>query len=166
MTLTMPEDLRSALSELGFDFPDSDEDKLNEMGQAWLGFAGTLRSLLTEAEKHASAVWTGNKGEAITAFQNSWSGPQAPLANLRDAADAAAAIGAAFAIAAHAVTVLKMAVIAEVGAFVRTCAMAARAARTGWGAVAAVAIIIGARILAQNAIEAAFEVAVKALEDG
>jgi hypothetical protein len=166
MTMTLPSELTWALSQLGFDWPDSDEDKLDQMGQAWTAFAGTLRGLIDEADRHAQGVWGTNVGEAITAFQNSWKGPEAPLMNLRDGADAAAAIGVAFGVSAKVVVGLKMKMIAEVAMFARVCYIAAMAAKTPWTAVGAVAAIIAARIAAQLAINAAIELALKTIQDG
>lgn len=163
MTMTLPSELTWALSQLGFDWPESDEDKLDAMGQAWTSFAGTLRGLVDEADKQAQLVWSGNRGEAITAFQNSWSGGQAPVASLREGADAAALIGAGCSAAAAIVVALKLKIIAEVAFFVRTCYIAAQAAKTPWTAAGAVAVVIAVRIMVQKAIEAAFNLAIEML---
>jgi hypothetical protein len=166
MTIQLPQDLVWALNQLGFGWPDSDEDKLDQMGQAWRTFATTLDSLVAEADKHAQSVWTGNRGEAIAAFQESWSARQAPLANLRDGAEAAAMIGASLSAAAAIVVALKLKIIAELAFFARVCAIAAAAAKTPWTAVGAVAAVVAARIAAQLAIEAAINLALEALLDG
>ena len=100
MTIELPSELVSALSFLGFDWPDADEDKLDGMGKAWATFSGTLRNLVDESDRHAQAVWTGNAGAAIAAFQKSWTGPSAPMTNLRDGADAAALIAVGLSTAA------------------------------------------------------------------
>lgn len=163
MTMKMPSELAEALSLLGFDWPDADEDKLNEMGRAWSTFAGTLRGLVGEADAHAQAVWTGNSGAAIAAFQKSWSGPSAPVTNLRDAAEAAAYVAAGLATAAKIVITLKLAFLAEVGAFARTVYLAAVAAKTPWTAAAAIAAVIAHKIIVTYALEAAIEAAIKAL---
>jgi hypothetical protein len=117
VTLHLPSELADALSLLGFDWPDADEDKLDEMGKAWSTFAGTLRGLVGEADRHAQAVWTGNAGAAIEAFQTSWTGPSAPVTNLRDAAEAADLIAVGLATAAKIVIGLKVEFLVEVGAF-------------------------------------------------
>src|SRR5512147_2817831 len=108
MTIQLPSELVDALSLLGFDWPDSDEDKLDDMGKAWATFAGTLRGLADEADRHAQAVWTGNSGAAIAAFQKSWTGSSAPITNLRDAAEAAALIAVGLSTAAKIVVLLKV----------------------------------------------------------
>ena len=166
MSITLPADLAWALNQLGFGWPDSDEDKLDQMGQAWRNFATTLNGLIADAERHAQMVWTDNKGEAIAAFQESWAGPQAPMANLRDGAEAAAMIGASLSASAAIVVALKLKIIAEVAMFARVCAIAAAAAKTPWTAVGAVAAVVIARIAAQMAIEAAINLALEALLNG
>lgn len=166
MTLQLPSELVWALSHLGFDWPDSDEDKLAAMGQAWNTFANTLNGLIADADKYARAVWTDNNGMPIGAFQESWNGPEAPLANLRDGAVAAAAIGAGLTASAAIVLALKLKVIAEVAMFARVCAIAAMAAKTPWTAVGAAAAVIAARIAATMAINAAIQLAMEALLNG
>jgi hypothetical protein len=166
MTIQIPSELASVLSELGFDWPDADEDKLNAMGETWNTFAGTLRGLIAEAEKHAQVVWQGNTGAAVEAFQRSWSGAEAPLANLRDAADAAAVIAAGLGVAAKIVVALKLKVIAEVASFARVCYVAAMAAKTPWTAIGAIAVVLAARYITTQAIEAAFNYAIEQLLNG
>jgi hypothetical protein len=166
MSLQLPEELREALSMLGFDWPDADEDKLNAMGRAWNEFAATLNGLITEAERHAQSVWSTNKGMPIDAFQRSWTGAEAPVTNLKDAAEAAAQIALAMGVAAEIVRLLKVKVIAEVAAFARVLAIAIAAAKTPWTAAGAAAAVIIARMVAVAAIDAAFEYAINRLLNG
>jgi hypothetical protein len=166
MTITLPSDLTWALSLIGIDFPDADEDKLNEMAQAWLSFANQLRGFIADADKHASAVWSVNSGEAVAAVQRSWTGPQAPLTNLREGAEAAAMIAAGLATAATIVVWLKRAVIAEIAAFAYSVAAAAAASSTGIGAIIGAAVVIARRIIAQQAIDAAIELTIEKLLNG
>jgi hypothetical protein len=166
MTMHMPSELADALSLLGFDWPDADEDKLNDMGKAWSTFAGELRNLVGEADRHAQAVWTGNAGAAVAAFQKSWTGPMAPVTNLRDAADAAAYIAVGLSTAAKVVIALKVEFLVEVGAFARTCYLAALAAKTPWTAAAAIAAVIAHKIIVTQALNAAIQLAIEALLNG
>jgi hypothetical protein len=163
MTITLPSELEWALRQIGCDFPDADEDKLEEMGRTWTGFADTLRGLVDEVDKPAQAVWTANKGAAIDAFQKTWSGPEAPSMNLRDGADAAAMIGAGFATAATIVVGLKLLVLEEAGQFLAACIATAAAAETVIGAIIGVGVVIAKRILAQKAIDAALNYAIEKL---
>jgi hypothetical protein len=164
--MTLPPALASALSILGFDWPDSDEDKLEAMGKAWRSFASTLTTLVDDADREAASVWDKNEGYSINAFKQSWQGPDAPLASLRDGALAATAIGDGCLAAAAIVVALKLTMIAQVGSFARTLYVAAMAAKTPWTAVGAAAVVIAHRIIVQAAINAAFELAISELERG
>jgi hypothetical protein len=166
MTIELPSELVSALSFLGFDWPDADEDKLDGMGKAWATFSGTLRNLVDEADRHAQAVWTGNAGAAIAAFQKSWTGPSAPMTNLRDGAEAAALIAVGLSTAAKIVVALKVKFLAEVAAFARTLYLAAMAAKTPWTAVGAAAAVIAHKIIVTMALNAAIKLAMEALSNG
>jgi hypothetical protein len=166
VTLHLPPALVSTLSSLGFDWPDSDEDKLEAMGRRWRAYAGTLSALVDEADREARSVWTTNEGFAIDAFKASWEGADAPIASLREGAVAATLIGDAFIFSAAAVLALKITVLGQVAAFARTLYLAAIAAKTPWTAAGAIAAVIAHRIIVQAAIDAAFELAIAELERG
>jgi hypothetical protein len=103
MSLTLPQDLAWALSQLGFDWPDSDEDKLNLMGQAWTNFAATLNGLIAEAEGHAQGVWTTNSARvcaiAAAAAKTPWTAAGAVAAVVIAKIAATMAINAAITLA-------------------------------------------------------------------
>jgi hypothetical protein len=166
MTMQLPSELTSALSMLGFDWPDSDEDKLDSMGQAWSTFANTLKGLVDDADGHAQAVWGGNSGEAIAAFQKSWTGPSAPVTNLRDGVEAASLIAVGLSTAAKIVVALKVKFIVEVASFARTVYLAAMAAKTPWTAAGAAAAVIAHKIIVTAALNAAIQLAMNALQNG
>jgi hypothetical protein len=163
MTITIPSELDWALRQIGCEFPDADEDKLEEMGRTWTGFADTLRGLVDEVDKPAQAVWTGNQGKAIDAFQQCWTGPEAPSKNLRDGAEAAAMIGAGFGVAATVVVALKLLVLEEAAQFLALCIATAAAAETIIGGIIGLAAVVAKRIIAQKAIDAAIEYAIEKL---
>jgi hypothetical protein len=113
MGLQLPGELVSLLGMLGYDWPESDEEKLFKMGGSWLGFAGKLGQPVGEAHGHAQQVWTGNHGEGIEAFRKAWSHEDAPAPALEDAGTAASIIGAATMVCAAIVLVLKINVIIQ-----------------------------------------------------
>jgi hypothetical protein len=49
MGLQLPSELVSLLSMLGYNWPQADEEKLFEMGHAWLNFAGGFPDQLQDA---------------------------------------------------------------------------------------------------------------------
>lgn len=46
MGLQLPGELTSLLDILGYTWPQADETRLFELGQAWIGFAGTIDSVV------------------------------------------------------------------------------------------------------------------------
>jgi hypothetical protein len=166
MTIELPGGLVWALELVGIDWPDSDEDKLDQMAQEWLRFSKALTGLVDELVKQADSVTSANSGTAIDAFQRSWTGAEAPLTNLRDGADAAAEIALALGICAKIVTAYKGVVLAEIAAFAYSVGAAAAASSTGIGAIIGAGIVIARRIIAQQAIDAALNLAVEKLLNG
>jgi hypothetical protein len=151
MSMTLPSELVWVLDMIGITWPDSDEDKLEAMGNAWEEFGQKLRTFVDDADKHAQGVWGDNTGEAIDAFKTSWSGSEAPAASLREGADAAAMIAEGLFIASKVVVGLKVKVIAECGFLAYTIA-AATAAAFETGGLSLLAIP-AARWAAKRAIE-------------
>ncbi|WP_067464328.1 hypothetical protein [Actinomadura macra] len=113
MGLQLPGELASLLSMLGFTWPEADETKLLDMGQAWLRFAGTLGGPVGDAHGYAQLVWTAAQAEGVTAFQEAWSGAEAPRANLEDARTAAQLMGAGLIVCAAIVLYLKINTIVQ-----------------------------------------------------
>ena len=163
MTITLPSGMTWAMEHLGFFFPDSDEDKLNAMGQSWTRFATTMEGLVAEADQQAQAVKNDNQGGAIATFWEAWSGATGPAECLRANVEGARLIGAGLSTAAAIVVTLKVKVIAEVTLFVRTGWIAAQAAKTPLTAVLAVAAVVAVRIAVVAAITTAFNLAIQAL---
>ena len=113
MGLQLPGELRSLLSMLGYTWPEADEVKLLEMGNAWLRFASAHSGPLGEADAHAQRVWQANKGDDIEAFRTSWTADDSPNSNLRDFTTAANIIGAGLMICGGIVLALKINVIVQ-----------------------------------------------------
>lgn len=113
MSLQLPAELRSLLDILGYTWPEADETKLFEMGQAWIGFASTLGSMVDKASGAASQVWTQNSGADITAFQEWWANEEGPIASLTDGIPAAIVTGTGLIICGMIVLGLKIAVIVQ-----------------------------------------------------
>ncbi|WP_432956403.1 hypothetical protein [Micromonospora haikouensis] len=113
MALELPGELRSLLGVLGYTWPEADEDKLFEMGNAWIAFSGRLGSVVVEAQTGATEVWVANRGKDVTAFQQWWSKEDSPAASLSDGATAALLTGTGLIICAAIVLALKIAVIVQ-----------------------------------------------------
>lgn len=113
MGLQLPGELAWLLNELGFTWPEADEEKLFQLGQNWIGFAGRLPSIADDSHTAAAHTWTNNKGQGIEAFQASWTDGEAPHATLTDAITGAQVVGACFFVCAGIVLALKINVIVQ-----------------------------------------------------
>ena len=134
MGLQLPDELRSLLGILGYNWPEADEQELAEMGQAWMTFAGTLGSIVGVANAGAAPVWTGNAGADITAFQQWWSNEESPVASLADGVPAATLAGTGLIVCAMVVLALKIAVIVQLVVLAIQVAQAIATAAVTFGA--------------------------------
>lgn len=113
MAITIPQELAGFLNELGYIWPEVDEDKLSEIGALWNGLGGDLQGHADDAHAHASAVWSGNRGQDIDAFQATWTQHEAPHAVLSDGATGAQILGVGLIVCAAIVLALKIYVIVQ-----------------------------------------------------
>lgn len=113
MGLQLPGGLATLLQDLGYNWPMSDEEKLFNMGNSWLGFTSKLDQPVGDANAHATKVWTDHKGEGVQAFANSWNAKDAPHTNLLDGKTGGTIIGAGLMICSGIVLALKINVIVQ-----------------------------------------------------
>jgi hypothetical protein len=113
MGMQLPSDLISVLSVLGFSWPEGDEEKLFELGQVWLRFAGTLRGQTEAASGQAQEVWQVNLADSAAAFEKAWQSANGPINNLNDAATTVELVGAGLMVCAGIILALKISVIAQ-----------------------------------------------------
>lgn len=113
MGLELPGELVTALSWIGYDWPDADETALFEMGQAWLGFAGTIDAAVSESTGAAQSVLALNNGDAIDAFQAWWGAAESPVPAIASGAGAALMLGAGLMVCAAVVLFLKVQMIVQ-----------------------------------------------------
>lgn len=113
MGMQLPGELITLLDILGYTWPASDEEKLFELGQAWIDFSSDIAGFVDAAGASATAALTGNEGLDIDAFRNWWSGEESPLASLLSNVDGAVIGGAGLIVSAAIVLALKIAVIVQ-----------------------------------------------------
>jgi hypothetical protein len=113
MGMQLPGGLATFLQDLGYNWPKTDEEKLFTMGGNWLDFAGKVNQPVSEANSHATRVWSANQGDGIQAFQNAWNDRNAPHRNLLDGTTGGTIIGAGLMICSAIVLTLKINVIAQ-----------------------------------------------------
>ncbi|MFI7209971.1 WXG100-like domain-containing protein [Micromonospora maritima] len=134
MGLQLPGELITALGWIGYTWPEADEVKLFEMGQAWIEFAGRIGTAAGEADAAAAQVWTQNVGPAVAAFQKWWGGEQNGPLVLHDSMPAAVLLGAGLIICAAIVLALKIAVIVQLAILAFEVAQAIATAVVTFGA--------------------------------
>jgi len=113
MGMQLPGELATLLQDLGYNWPKSDEEKLFNKGGNWLSFSGKMNQPVTEANSHATRVYTENKAEGVQAFQTSWNGSDSPHNNLLNGTTGGTIIGAGLMICGGIVLALKINVIVQ-----------------------------------------------------
>ncbi len=108
MGLELPGALERLLNDLGFTWPEVDEQQLFELGSTWLGFGGQLGQHQQSAQMAAQQVAIQNQGAAVDAFLAKWSGHNAPAGVLGDAGTGVQMGGAALYLCAGLVLGLKI----------------------------------------------------------
>lgn len=113
MGLQIPGELADLLNDLGYIWPKSDEEKLFELGQHWIGFGSSVQQAAGDADTAAQGVWTGNTGDAVEAFRKFWSDQESASATTHAGANGSLAVGAALVVCAAVVLALKINVIIQ-----------------------------------------------------
>jgi len=113
--LTPPGVVVTLLNDLGYIWPDADEVRLTQLGQAWLDLQTTLQGHLADADadRAANAVWTHNTGKDIAAFQSFWLQSGGAIDTLAKDVTGVAVVGAVVLVASAVVLALKIWVIAQ-----------------------------------------------------
>jgi hypothetical protein len=113
MGLQLPGELAHLLNELGYVWPNVDEQKLLELGHTWMRFASTVEDIHADAGAAAGRVWSDNTAAAAEAFAQAWGREDAAAVVLDRGHLGAQAIGGALLVCAAAVLALKVNVIAQ-----------------------------------------------------
>jgi hypothetical protein len=113
MGLTLPGELVTLLQDLGYNWPEADEEKLFELGTAWEELAPKLQAVADRARITGQRVWNENHGDAVSAFQARFTSDDEALAALRDSVTGAQVVGPALMVVAAVVLTLKINVIVQ-----------------------------------------------------
>lgn len=111
--MTLPGELERLLNDLGFNWPEIDEERLLELGQAWTAYGSQLERISTDAERAAQEVWSGNSGPAIDSFKARWEHEKSPAQILTKGATGAHTLGALLMVCGALVLGLKINVIVQ-----------------------------------------------------
>ncbi|MEU4781299.1 hypothetical protein [Micromonospora sp. NPDC023633] len=134
MGLTLPGELASLLSMLGYDWPQSDETAIFQLAGEWTGMAGRISGSVAQLESAARTVLDNNRGESFTAFAGEWNDGESAARNIADVARPATVIGVGLMVAAGVVLVLKIQVIVQLALLAFQIAQAIATAAVTFGA--------------------------------
>ncbi|MFF5180678.1 hypothetical protein ACFY2Q_21840 [Micromonospora sp. NPDC000316] len=133
MGIQIPGELSGLLNELGYLWPESDEERLFELAQAWIAFGAEAEAAATDATT-AVALLAGNDGSALEAFWSQWTDSDSAAAVLQDIGFGARAVGAALLVCALVVLALKINVIVQLTLLAISIAQAIATAAPTFGA--------------------------------
>ncbi|GGP51830.1 WXG100-like domain-containing protein [Saccharothrix coeruleofusca] len=132
--MMLPPELSGLLNTLGFNWPESDEGKLFDLGGLWSGFADRLAPAAAEADGRAQQVLSTNSGAAVEGFKAFWTDGEAPKQNLDDGATASSLVGTGLYVCAGVVVALKIAFVVQLGMLAVQIAQAIATAVPTFGA--------------------------------
>jgi uncharacterized protein YukE len=111
--LTLPGELVSLLSMIGYDWPESDETALFQLAGEWTGMADRINGSVAQLESAARTVLDTNRGESFTAFADEWNDGESAARNIADATDPTNIIAIGLMAGAGIVLALKIQVIVQ-----------------------------------------------------
>src|SRR5688572_29231731 len=113
MSIQLPGELTGLLNELGYSWPESDEEQMMSLGQDWLRFASALEDLHAEVTSVARQVAGDHTAQAVDAFLVTWNAEDGGAATLGRGSGGAGAIGSGLTICAGVVLALKINVLVQ-----------------------------------------------------
>jgi hypothetical protein len=162
--LSIPGELSSLLSTLGYTWPQADEEKLFELGRMWSGFGGEISDIVQDASTAAQRVWNNNKGDAVSVFQQAWNRPDEAVAVLQEGAQGAQIVGICSMVCASIVLALKINVIVQLTILAIQIAQAIATAVVTFGASLAQIPIF--KIITQKLLDILIDQAIGMLLNG
>lgn len=95
MGLTLPGELERLLNDLGFTWPEVDEQELFNGGQSWCSFSGAVSQSHQASTTAAQSLLANNQSEGLAAFQQRFNSQNAPAMVLGDASSGVEVVGVA-----------------------------------------------------------------------
>lgn len=164
MAVMLPPELSRFLNMIGFEWPEGNEDKVFDWGNAWLSYAGEVGSAHGTAQSARDHVGSNNEGPAIEAFLAHFNEPNQLEDVGTNLATAATICGGCLFVVGAAIIALKIAFVVNLVTLAIQVASAIAAAAATFGA--SMAWIPVARLIAQRAIEFAINLGVEKLLGG
>jgi hypothetical protein len=134
MGMQLPGELITLLGVLGYEWPESDEEKIFNLAGEWTGMAEQLGPRVESLSAAARALIEGNTGGDIDAFQTDWEKEDSALKNIADIGDPSNEINIGLTITAGVILALKIAVIVQLAILAMQIAWAIATAPVTFGA--------------------------------
>jgi hypothetical protein len=111
--MSLPSELTSLLSMLGYDWPESDETKLYDLGDTWTKLSDQITGAIDQLEDAARTVTDNNISKDIDAFRSEWEDGESAVRNIADIGEPSNIISIGLMIAAGVVLALKLQMIVQ-----------------------------------------------------
>jgi len=111
--MQLPSELTSLLSMLGYDWPESDETKLFDLGDTWAKLSDQITGAIDQLEDAARTVTDNNISKDIEAFRSEWEDGESAVRNIADIGEPSNIISIGLMIAAGVVLALKLQMIVQ-----------------------------------------------------
>ncbi|MEV6304808.1 hypothetical protein AB0M02_35725 [Actinoplanes sp. NPDC051861] len=113
MSLRLPGELVTLLNELGYAWPESDEEHLISLGRQWLDFANLIEDIRLDATVAARQMADDHTARAINEFLEAWQADDSGAAALTRGNAGAIAVGGGLTLCAGVVLAMKINVIVQ-----------------------------------------------------
>jgi len=111
--MQLPSELTSLLSMLGYDWPESDETKLFDLGNNWTNLSEKINGAIDQLEDAARTVIDNNVSKDIDAFRSEWEDGESAVRNIADIGEPSNIVSIGLMIAAGVVLALKLQMIVQ-----------------------------------------------------
>lgn len=162
MGITLPGEVSYLLNQLGYDWPNTDEEQVFTKGKDWLDFGNDANSTSSDADGAAQQVLAKNEGNAMEAFQQSFYAEEDSVQDVaKKIASGSSIVGGCMMVMAGVIIALKVVVVVQLIAAAIQIASAIAAAVPTFGA--SLGWIPVAKMIASKAIEFAINIALDKL---
>jgi hypothetical protein len=164
MGLQLPSELTGLLSMLGYDWPETDETKLFDLGGTWTDMADQVTGAIDQLESAARTVLDANVSKDIDAFRSEWEDGESAPRNIQDIAEPSNIISIGLMIASGVVLALKMQVVVQLVTLAIQIAQAIATAVVTFGA--SLAQIPVFKMITSMLVEQLLNMAIEAVLNG
>ncbi|MEU6246236.1 hypothetical protein [Glycomyces sp. NPDC047010] len=134
MGMQLPGELITLLGMLGYEWPESDEEKIFNLAGEWTGMADQISGRVESLSAASRTLIENNAGGDIDAFQAHWEDEESAMKNIADVGDPSNEINIGLTIAAGIILALKIAVIIQLAVLAVQIAWAIATAPVTFGA--------------------------------